>query len=45
MAAVPGPVYGLQVPPGEILIPASMEFPASVRPFPLHFAVRLNTMR
>ncbi|KAL3962033.1 hypothetical protein ACCO45_003556 [Purpureocillium lilacinum] len=31
MSAVPGPVYGLEVPPGEILIPASMEFPASFR--------------
>lgn len=30
MSAVPGPVYGLEVPPGEILIPAAMEFPASV---------------
>ena len=30
MSAVPGPVYGLEVPPGEILIPATMEFPASV---------------
>ncbi|GAO19253.1 hypothetical protein UVI_02055000 [Ustilaginoidea virens] len=29
MSAVPGPVYGLEVPPGEILIPASMDFPAS----------------
>ncbi|PHH84575.1 hypothetical protein CDD83_1705 [Cordyceps sp. RAO-2017] len=29
--AVPGPVYGLEVPPGEILIPAAMEFPASFR--------------
>ncbi|KAH6898794.1 hypothetical protein B0T10DRAFT_454114 [Thelonectria olida] len=31
MSAVPGPVYGLEVPPGEILIPAAMEFPASFR--------------
>ncbi|KAG5796790.1 hypothetical protein H9Q69_004176 [Fusarium xylarioides] len=31
MSAVPGPVYGLEVPPGEILIPATMEFPASFR--------------
>ncbi|QUC18331.1 uncharacterized protein UV8b_02572 [Ustilaginoidea virens] len=31
MSAVPGPVYGLEVPPGEILIPASMDFPASFR--------------
>ncbi|KAK5990886.1 FK506-binding protein 4 [Cladobotryum mycophilum] len=31
MSAVPGPVYGLEVPPGEILIPANMEFPASFR--------------
>ncbi|KAM0437720.1 hypothetical protein ACHAPT_002085 [Fusarium lateritium] len=31
MTAVPGPVYGLEVPPGEILIPAAMEFPASFR--------------
>lgn len=31
MSAVPGPVYGLEVPPGEILIPAGMEFPASFR--------------
>jgi FK506-binding nuclear protein len=31
MSAIPGPVYGLEVPPGEILIPASMEFPASFR--------------
>ncbi|KAF5531388.1 FK506-binding 4 [Fusarium mexicanum] len=30
MSAVPGPVYGLEVPPGEILIPATMEFPASL---------------
>lgn len=30
MSAVPGPVYGLEVPPGEVLIPASMDFPASV---------------
>lgn len=30
MAAVPGPVYGLEVPAGEILIPANLEFPASV---------------
>lgn len=34
MSAVPGPVYGLEVPPGEILIPATMEFPASVSSFP-----------
>ncbi|KAH0526387.1 hypothetical protein TsFJ059_009713 [Trichoderma semiorbis] len=31
MAAVPGPVYGLEVPPGEVLIPANLEFPASFR--------------
>ncbi|KAJ2976565.1 hypothetical protein NQ176_g4879 [Zarea fungicola] len=31
MAGISGPVYGLEVPPGEILIPASMEFPASFR--------------
>ncbi|KAM0512241.1 hypothetical protein ACHAPE_009057 [Trichoderma viride] len=31
MAAVPGPVYGLEVPAGEILIPANLEFPASFR--------------
>ncbi|KYK55564.1 putative FPR3-prolyl cis-trans isomerase [Drechmeria coniospora] len=31
MSAFPGPVYGLEVPPGEILIPAGMEFPASFR--------------
>ncbi|KAL7789467.1 hypothetical protein V8C37DRAFT_386621 [Trichoderma ceciliae] len=31
MAAVPGPVYGLEVPPGEMLIPANLEFPASFR--------------
>ncbi|CAM1506720.1 Fc.00g063610.m01.CDS01 [Cosmosporella sp. VM-42] len=31
MSAVPGPVYGLEIPPGEILIPAAMEFPASFR--------------
>jgi FK506-binding nuclear protein len=31
MSAIPGPVYGLEVPPGEILIPASMDFPASFR--------------
>ncbi|KAL2212326.1 hypothetical protein CC79DRAFT_1364605 [Sarocladium strictum] len=31
MSAVPGPVYGLEVPPGEILIPAGMEIPASFR--------------
>ncbi|KAK8924819.1 FK506-binding protein 4 [Metarhizium anisopliae] len=31
MSAVPGPVYGLEVPPGEILIPAAMDFPASFR--------------
>ncbi|KAF7545386.1 hypothetical protein G7Z17_g9209 [Cylindrodendrum hubeiense] len=31
MSAFPGPVYGLEVPPGEILIPAAMEFPASFR--------------
>ncbi|KAL7925027.1 hypothetical protein ACQKWADRAFT_284835 [Trichoderma austrokoningii] len=31
MAAVPGPVYGLEVPAGEVLIPANMEFPASFR--------------
>ncbi|XP_044724812.1 FKBP-type peptidyl-prolyl cis-trans isomerase domain-containing protein [Hirsutella rhossiliensis] len=31
MSAVPGPVYGLEVPPGEMLIPAAMEFPASFR--------------
>jgi hypothetical protein len=30
MAAIPGPVYGLEVPPGEVLIPANLEFPASV---------------
>ncbi|PHH59690.1 hypothetical protein CDD81_2662 [Ophiocordyceps australis] len=30
MSAVPGPIYGLEVPPGEVLIPASMEIPASV---------------
>lgn len=30
MAGISGPVYGLEVPPGEILIPASMDFPASV---------------
>lgn len=30
MSAIPGPVYGLEVPPGEILIPAGMEIPASV---------------
>lgn len=30
MDAFPGPVYGLEVPPGEILIPAGMDFPASV---------------
>jgi hypothetical protein len=34
MSAVPGPVYGLEVPPGEILIPATMEFPASVSSSP-----------
>lgn len=32
MSAVPGPVYGLEVPPGEMLIPAAMDFPASVSP-------------
>ncbi|TQV97287.1 hypothetical protein V2A60_000090 [Cordyceps javanica] len=31
MAGISGPVYGLEVPPGEILIPASMDFPASFR--------------
>ncbi|KAL7945881.1 hypothetical protein V8C42DRAFT_321832 [Trichoderma barbatum] len=31
MAAVPGPVYGLEVPPGEVLIPANLEFPAAFR--------------
>ncbi|KAL6887899.1 hypothetical protein GGI43DRAFT_388256 [Trichoderma evansii] len=31
MAAVPGPVYGLEVPAGEVLIPANLEFPASFR--------------
>ncbi|PFH56559.1 hypothetical protein XA68_16332 [Ophiocordyceps unilateralis] len=31
MSAVPGPVYGLEVPPGELLIPATMDFPASFR--------------
>jgi len=31
MSAVPGPVYGLEVPPGEVLIPAAMDFPASFR--------------
>ncbi|KAF7561143.1 hypothetical protein G7046_g3021 [Stylonectria norvegica] len=31
MSAIPGPVYGLEIPPGEILIPAAMEFPASFR--------------
>ncbi|KEY71096.1 hypothetical protein S7711_00918 [Stachybotrys chartarum IBT 7711] len=31
MSVMPGPVYGLEVPPGEILIPASMDFPASFR--------------
>ncbi|KAM0262367.1 hypothetical protein ACHAQJ_001836 [Trichoderma viride] len=31
MAAIPGPVYGLEVPPGEMLIPANLEFPASFR--------------
>ncbi|KAK4085459.1 uncharacterized protein Triagg1_449 [Trichoderma aggressivum f. europaeum] len=31
MAAVPGPVYGLEVPPGEVLISANLEFPASFR--------------
>ena len=38
MSAVPGPVYGLEVPPGEILIPAAMDFPASVctMPVPSH---------
>lgn len=30
MSGFPGPVYGLEVPPGEVLIPASMDFPASV---------------
>jgi FK506-binding nuclear protein len=30
MSGISGPVYGLEVPPGEILIPASMDFPASV---------------
>ncbi|RDA85772.1 hypothetical protein CP532_6314 [Ophiocordyceps camponoti-leonardi (nom. inval.)] len=27
--AIPGPVYGLEVPPGELLVPANMKFPAS----------------
>ncbi|KAG6066398.1 peptidylprolyl isomerase fpr4 [Claviceps aff. humidiphila group G2b] len=31
MSAVPGPVYGLEIPPGDVLIPASMDFPASFR--------------
>jgi len=31
MSAVPGPVYGLEIPPGEILIPAGTDFPASFR--------------
>ncbi|KAF4581157.1 FK506-binding protein 4 [Ophiocordyceps camponoti-floridani] len=31
MSAIPGPVYGLEVPPGEVLIPATMDFPASFR--------------
>ncbi|RCI15534.1 hypothetical protein L249_3431 [Ophiocordyceps polyrhachis-furcata BCC 54312] len=31
MSAVPGPVYGLEVPPGDLLIPATMDFPASMK--------------
>ncbi|KAG5927653.1 hypothetical protein E4U42_001975 [Claviceps africana] len=31
MSAIPGPVYGLEIPPGDVLIPASMDFPASFR--------------
>ncbi|KAF4122413.1 FK506-binding nuclear protein [Geosmithia morbida] len=31
MSILSGPVYGLEVPPGEVLIPASMDFPASFR--------------
>lgn len=32
MSILPGPLYGLRVPAGEILIPASEGFPASVSP-------------
>ncbi|KAK0392522.1 hypothetical protein NLU13_2017 [Sarocladium strictum] len=31
MSTTTGPVYGLEVPPGDILIPAGMDFPASFR--------------
>jgi FK506-binding nuclear protein len=31
MSLLAGPVYGLEVPPGEVLIPASIDFPASFR--------------
>ena len=44
MSAVPGPVYGLEIPPGEILIPASMEFPASVR-LPIMPLKRFSSLR
>lgn len=30
MSGIPGPVYGLLVPPGDIWIPAAEDFPASV---------------